>query len=164
MADNNVPKPDFVSDEDWKLLMETRNVKAIRAWGAEHTRRYLESNGSDESGSMVGQAVILITTIGRKSGQERTNPVNFVQDGDKIYVVGSLSGLDEEPFWARNLEQTPRGWVQMKDRRWAVNSRRITDEMERAELWPRLTAKFPLWGHFQKYSERQFKVFELTPA
>lgn len=164
MADNNVPKPDFVSDEDWKLLMETRNAKAIRAWGAEHTRRYLESNGSDESGSMVGQAVILITTIGRKTGQERTNPVNFVQDGDKIYVVGSLSGLDEEPFWARNLEQTPRGWVQMKDRRWAVNSRRITDEKERAELWPRLTAKFPLWGHFQKYSERQFKVFELTPA
>ena len=105
---------------------------------------------------------MLLTTIGRKSGKEIKTPLNYVEDGDTVIVVGSLFGFDEHPHWVLNLDKHPTGWVQIKDRTWKVTAHKATPE-EKAKLWPRLTAEFPLWGHFQKYCDRDFKVFILSP-
>ena len=61
-----------------------------------------------------------------------------------------------------NLEANPNAWVQVKARRWDVVARKL-DGKERAAIWPALVDFFPLWGHFQKYCDREFAVFALSP-
>jgi deazaflavin-dependent oxidoreductase (nitroreductase family) len=84
-----------------------------------------------------------------------------MQDGEDLIVVGSIAGLDRHPHWALNLDANPEAWVQVKAERWPVLAHRALGE-ERAALWPRLTEYFRLWGHFQKYCEREFMVFVLS--
>jgi deazaflavin-dependent oxidoreductase (nitroreductase family) len=156
-----IPKPDFMGDEEWDLLMKTRAPEIIRLGARAHVQTYLESNGGGDTYLTQGGPTLLLTTIGRKSGSEQTMPANFFQEGDTVYVVGSIAGLDRHPHWALNLDENPTAWIQIKADRYAVNVKRIVGE-ERAAKWPALTEFFPLWGHFQKYCDREFMVFELT--
>ena len=59
---------------------------------------------------------LLITTIGRKSGQQITTALNFLQQGESYIVVGSLAGVAHDPSWALNLRENPQAWVQVKDK------------------------------------------------
>ena len=163
MADQTIPKPDFMPEEAWQALLAARKPEIIRAAGHDHVRRYLETNGGEGTDTAQGGPTCLLTTIGRKSGKEVTTPVNYMRDGDDIWVVGSIAGLEKHPHWVLNLEKTPRGWVQEKNKKWPVTARKVTGK-EREDVWPRLTAHFPLWGHFQKYCDREFGVFVLSPA
>lgn len=157
-----IPKPDFMTEEGWQALLAARDPAIIRMAGLDHARRYAASGGQGEDATQGGPT-ILLTTIGRKSGKEVTTAVNYLARDDDIIVVGSLAGLSMHPHWALNLDKTPHGRVQLHERRWSVNARKVTGE-ERAKLWPTLVEHFPLWGHFQKYSDREFSVFILSPA
>jgi len=162
MAAKEIPKPDFMDEAEWELLVKTRSPEIIRFGSRAHVQTYLETNGEGDSYLTQGGPTLLLATTGRKSGQEHISPANFMQDGDDVIVVGSIAGLEKHPHWALNLDAQPEGWVQVKARRWEVTARKVVGK-EREELWPRLTAYFPLWGHFQKYSEREFFVFVLSP-
>lgn len=162
MSEAKVPKPDFMTEADWAAFLESRTAEAIRAGGKEQVRNYLATKGEGADETMGGPT-LLLTTIGRKTGKEATVPANYMQHGEDVIVVGSLAGLEHHPYWALNLEANPRAWVQIRERRWEVRARKV-DAEERARLWPILTNHFFFWGHFQKYSEREFKVFVLSPA
>ena len=123
---------------------------------------YLANDGEGDTFITQGGPTLLLTTTGRKSGQEHTSPANFYTDGDDLVVVGSIAGLDQHPHWALNLDAEPRASVQVKAKKWPLIARKIEAE-ERAALWPKLVEFFPLWGHFQKYSDREFFVFALSP-
>ncbi len=164
------PKPAFMEEQAWNQLVDSREgLQAMRkAKDArpdalnEHARRYLETNGGEGTDITQGGQTCLLWHIGAKSGKERITPLNYLQEGENVYLVGSLAGVDLHPHWVHNVEANPETQVQIHEKRWRVVARLLTGE-ERAELWPRLTAHFPLWGHFQKYQEREFKVFELSP-
>ncbi|MCC6382017.1 MAG: nitroreductase family deazaflavin-dependent oxidoreductase [Dehalococcoidia bacterium] len=156
------PKPDFMTDEAWEALMAGREAGRIRASGKAHAEAYAQSGGGEGLTETLGGPTLLITTTGRKSGNQVVSPINYVQDGENVYVVGSLAGLEEHPHWALNLTKDPNAWVQLGTKKWAVSARLITGD-ERTQLWPRLVSHFPLWGHFQQYSDREFKVFVLSP-
>jgi deazaflavin-dependent oxidoreductase (nitroreductase family) len=162
MAAKKLPKPDFMGEEEWDLLVKTRSPEIIRFGSRAHVQTYLETNGEGDSYITQGGPTLLLTTIGRKSGEERVSPANFMQDGEDVIVVGSIAGLEKHPHWALNLDAKPEGWVQVKARKWPVTARKVVGD-ERKEIWPRLTEFFPLWGHFQKYSDREFFVFILSP-
>jgi deazaflavin-dependent oxidoreductase (nitroreductase family) len=104
-----------------------------------------------------------LTCIGRKSGEQRTTPLVFLQDGEEMVVVGSLAGYDTNPAWYLNVSANPECWVQLDDRKMKAVSRDATDE-ERAELWPRLAAMFPVWDFFQKQTDRPFSIVILSPT
>jgi deazaflavin-dependent oxidoreductase (nitroreductase family) len=158
------PKPDFMNDEEWNALAGSRDfLLEFRKHPSDHVERYLATNGGEGTDITQGCATCLLWSTGVKSGKERITPLNYMQDGDKVYVVGSLAGLDVHPHWVYNLEAKPVGEVQIHEKRWPVKARRIIGD-ERADLWPTLTDYFPLWGHFQKYQEREFMLFVLTPA
>ena len=156
-----IPKPDFMEEAEWDLLMKTRAPEIIRLGARAHVQTYLDTNGGGDTYLTQGGPTLLLTTIGRVSGTEQTMPANFLQDGDDVYVVGSIAGLDRHPHWALNLEARPKAWIQIKADRYAVSVKRLVGE-ERAAAWPKLTEFFPLWGHFQKYCDREFMVFALT--
>ena len=161
MSEQQIPKPDFMEDEAWEALMSGRKHESIRDSSRAHVKLYLETGGGEGTYTTQGGPTLLLGTTGRKTGNEVISPVNFMPDGDDVIVVGSEAGLPNDPHWARNLDKNPQAWVQMKDRRWDVTARKVAGE-ERAELWPRLTSFFRLWGHFQKYCDREFPVFVLS--
>lgn len=150
-----------MTEEQWEQVLALRSSATIKAMGKEDSRRYLATQGV-EGGEAWGGACLLLTTIGRKTGNEIITPLTYLQDGDDVVVVGSFAGLPKEPNWCLNLQKNPRAWVQVKDRRWMVRAHKATPE-ERSRLWAILTQTFPLWGHFQKYCEREFAVIILSP-
>jgi deazaflavin-dependent oxidoreductase (nitroreductase family) len=162
MSERVIPKPDFLEQEEWNNLIATRDPNVIRMAARAHVQMYLDADGEGAVYLTQGAPTLLLTTIGRKSGNEVTAPANFLQDGDDVYVVGSIAGLDQHPHWALNLDATPEAKVQIKARKYTANAHRMAGE-EREAVWPKLTEFFPLWGHFQKYCDREFFVFRLSP-
>ncbi len=159
----HIPKPDFMEQADWDMLMKTRSPEIIRLGAAAHVKTYIEAGGEGDVFYTQGGPTLLLTTKGRKSGEEHTSPANFYTQGDNVYVVGSIAGLERHPHWALNLAAEPSVTVQVKANRYPGVARKLEAD-ERAEMWPVLTEFFPLWGHFQKYSDREFMVFEISPA
>ena len=175
-------KPDFMTDGEWKATLETLSVlnqnipdevwkvigekvtslDRIRSDGVEDREKLLSTAGK-ESTQTGTTDTLLLTTIGRKSGEERTNPVNCVPDGDNYYIVASLAGFDALPHWYLNLAKNPRVWIQPKDKKIPATARTLSRE-EKARLWPWLLQKGqPLWAYFQMFTQREFPVVIITP-
>jgi deazaflavin-dependent oxidoreductase (nitroreductase family) len=82
-----------------------------------------------------GLPVLLLRTIGRKSGQERTAALVYLKDGDDLIVVASNGGSDKPPSWLFNIQQHPEVGVQVGRRRTRMQAR-VAGRDERARLWP----------------------------
>jgi deazaflavin-dependent oxidoreductase (nitroreductase family) len=158
-------KPDFLSEAEWEYLKEqTSSLERIRSDGKADVEAYLANPDGRAAGKgPSGLPTLLLTTTGRKSGEKRTVALVFLQHGEKMVVVGSLAGYDRHPSWCLNLEARPDCWVQL-DRKKMSAVARLADEKEREDLWPRLVALLPLWGMFQKLTDRPFPIVILTPT
>jgi F420H(2)-dependent quinone reductase len=113
-------------------------------------------------GSIAGTPVLLLTTTGRKSGQQRTAPVLYMADGERLIVIGSNAGNPRPPAWALNLEANPEAEVQVRGDRRSVRAR-VAEGDERDDLWRRMNE---LYGGFEDYRERttrDIRVFVLEP-
>jgi deazaflavin-dependent oxidoreductase (nitroreductase family) len=175
-------KPAFMTDGEWEATLETlsmlnqtipdevwanvgdkvTSLDRIRSDGSEDRQKFLSTDGKEFAEPGVAPT-LLLTTIGRKSGKEFTNPVNGLQDGDSYFIVASLAGYDELPHWYLNLKKNPRVWIQVKDKKVPATARTLSRE-EKAPLWPRLLAEGqPLWAYFQMFTEREFPVVLITP-
>jgi deazaflavin-dependent oxidoreductase (nitroreductase family) len=161
----NMERPDFMSDEDWEVLKDmTSSLDRIRSDAKADTEAYLaDPEGRSTGAGPSGLPTLLLTCIGRKSGEKRTTPLVFLQNGEDMVIVGSLAGYDTHPAWYLNISANPECWVQLDRRKMKAVARDATDE-EREELWPRLTALFPPWGFFQKQTDRLFSIVILSPA
>ena len=158
-------KPDFLTDEQWAYLKDqTSSLERIRSDGKADCADYLANpDGRSTGAGPSGLPTLLLTCIGRKSGEQRTTPLVFLQDGERMVVVASLAGYDRNPAWYGNLRANPQCWVQLDRRKMAAVARDATDS-ERRDLWPRLVAILPLWEMFQKATERPFPIVILTPT
>ncbi|MBT4522977.1 MAG: nitroreductase family deazaflavin-dependent oxidoreductase [Halieaceae bacterium] len=165
----NMKKPESMSDHDWELLKDqtsslTRIVEDARA----DTEAYLanpkgRSKGTGPDSTVpTGLPTLLLTVTGRKSGEQRTLPLVFMQSGEEMVVVGSLGGYDRHPAWYLNISANPGCRLQLDDQKMAAVARDASAE-ERKELWPRLIAMFPNWGFFQHQTDRPFPIVILTP-
>lgn len=111
---------------------------------------------------VAGLPNLTLTVIGRKSGQPRSTPLLAVPRGQDWLIAGSNFGGPKQPVWVVNLEATPECEITVKGRTEPMRARRLEDaERERAWLFMQRT-----WPNYKKYEERtdrQIKVFELTP-
>lgn len=120
-----------------------------KAGGAAHTKLYRATGGS--IGGRMGKApVLLLTATGRKSGQPRTQPLLYLEDGDRLVLVASNGGADSHPAWFLNLEASPEAEVQIGREMRPVRARRATQE-ERAVYWPRL---LEMWRSYDSYAKK----------
>lgn len=109
----------------------------------------------------VGRApVLLLTTTGRRSGQQRTAPVLYLADGDRLIVIGSNAGNVKAPAWALNLEAHPDAQVEVRADRRSVRARIAQDE-ERAELWKRMNDQYGGFEDYRERTSRDIRVFVL---
>ena len=163
---DKMTKPDFLNDEAWEGLKDaTGSLARIRGDAKADVQRYLDNpdGWSTGKGSPSGLPTLLLTVLGRKSGEQRTTPLVFLQDGERMVVVGSLAGYDQHPAWYRNVSPNPNCWVQLDRKKMPAVARDARPE-EREALWPKLDMVFPAWGFFQKQTDRPFPIVILTPT
>ena len=161
----HMQKPDFLSDADWEYLKaQTSSLDRIRGDAKADTADYLANPDGRATGKgPSGLPTLLLTSVGRKSGEKRTVPLVFLQNGEQMVIVASLAGYDQNPAWYLNLSANPKCWVQLDRRKMAAVAREASQK-EREELWPRLTAVLPLWAFFQKLTERRVPIVILEPT
>src|SRR5689334_21695591 len=91
-------------------------------FGAEHVRVYRETGG-ERGYHWRGTTILLLTTTGRKSGEERTTPLIHRTDADRWIVIASKGGYPEHPGWFQNLEANPEAEIQVLDQVIPVRAR-----------------------------------------
>ena len=136
-----------------KLLMRTGS--ALNAWV------YRLTGGRWLGRLPTGAPICLLITKGRKSGQRRTVPLLFLEDGGDLVVVASQGGAPQHPGWYLNLTAGPVAEVQIGRRRIAVTARTVGAE-DKAALWPRLVAIYPPYDAYQRRTTRSIPVVRLT--
>jgi deazaflavin-dependent oxidoreductase (nitroreductase family) len=110
-----------------------------------------------------GAPVLLLTTVGRRSGRPRTAPLLYLSEGDDLVVVASKGGMSHHPLWYKNLEANPRVEVEIGTARRTMLARRAT-AAEKAALWPRLVTMYRDYDAYQARTERDIPVVILSPA
>ena len=106
--------------------------------------------------------VLLLTSVGRKSGRPRSNPLMYLEHEGSFWVMGSNFGQQHHPAWTQNLLAHPEATVQIGPRSERVVARLATEE-ERERLWPLLVQVYPPWQAYTGWTERPFRLFELKP-
>jgi deazaflavin-dependent oxidoreductase (nitroreductase family) len=129
-------------------------------FGEEHVKRYRETDGEEGYNWQKGTTILLLTTKGRKSGEERTTPLIFNEhDGDYL-VVASKGGADEPPAWYLNMQADPEVEVQIKGDRFRAHGRDATAE-EKPEMWRLMAASWPDYDDYQEKTDREIPVVVL---
>jgi F420H(2)-dependent quinone reductase len=127
-----------------------------------HTHAYRATGG------LVGHRfpgvppMLLLDTVGARSGTRRTTPLAYVEDGSDVAVIASKGGHPKNPAWYHNLRAHPDTTVQIGRERRAVHAR-VASPDERARLWPKAVA---MWGPYRDYqarADREIPVVILEP-
>jgi deazaflavin-dependent oxidoreductase (nitroreductase family) len=121
-----------------------------------------QTTGGRRGATMRGQKILLLTTKGRKSGQERTVPVVPYLEGDDVYVIASLGGAPQHPAWFHNLSANPDVGVQLGPDHWRARAEVIPEGPERDRLWKAITDLMPNFGEYQKKTSRVIPVVKLV--
>lgn len=131
-------------------------------FGPEHVQRYVETGG-EEGHDWQGTTVLILTTTGRRSGEQRSTPLIYQRHGDAYLVVASKGGADQPPAWYLNLEANRDVEVQVKGDRFKARARAASPD-EKPELWRKMTATWPAYDEYQQKTERDIPVVVLEPA
>jgi deazaflavin-dependent oxidoreductase (nitroreductase family) len=128
-------------------------------FGQEHVDRYRATDGA-EGHEWNGTQTLLLTTTGRRSGEQRTTPLIYGRDGDSYLVVASKGGAPEPPAWYLNLSAEPEVEVQVLGDRFRARARTASAE-EKPALWEKMVAEWPSYDEYQEKTEREIPVVVL---
>lgn len=129
-------------------------------YGDEHVRRYIETDGREGHDWQPGVPVLLLTTVGRRSGEERIKPLIYQQAGDDYLVVASYGGSPTPPAWYLNLQERPDVQVQVRGDKFAARARTAT-AAEKPDLWRKMAAVWPDYDEYQKKTAREIPIVVL---
>ena len=142
--------------------------KIIRAFSRANVWLYRRTGGRIGGKWRIGATfphgipVLLLTTIGRKTGARRTAPLVYIEDGDRVVVAGSQGGLPKHPQWYLNLASSPEVEVQIGTKVTNMRARDATPD-ERERLWPKLVAHNADFADYQAWTDRVIPVVILEP-
>ena len=131
-------------------------------WAREQTERF-EQSGGMEGNTLRGMPIIVMTSIGARSGKLRKTPLMRVEKDGEYAVVASLGGAPKHPVWYHNLKQNPHVELQDGPVKRDYRAREVTGA-EKAVWWDRAVAAFPDYADYQQKTTREIPVFVLTPT
>jgi len=131
-------------------------------WSREQAEKIIASGGT-EGTELGGRPVILLTTVGSKSGKLRKTPLMRVEHEGEYAVVASLGGAPRHPAWYFNITKNPRVELQDGTVVKEYDAREVTGA-EKAVWWERAVAAYPGYAEYQQKTDRQIPVFVLTPV
>lgn len=131
-------------------------------WVAEHTQRYVATDGQDGQ-EWHGAQTLLLTTKGRKSGKLRRTPLIYGKSGSSYVVVASAGGDEKHPAWYLNLAENPEVALQVGAED-LVAIARTADDAEKPELWQMMCQIWPAYEEYQAKTDRPLPVVVLDPV
>lgn len=131
-------------------------------WARENAETYMDSGGK-EGTELKGRPVILLTTIGAKSGKIRKTPLMRVEHNGEYAVVASLGGAPKNPVWYYNIKKNARVELQDGPTTRDYEAREVFDD-EKAAWWERAVETWPDYAEYQTKTDRPIPVFVLTPV
>jgi deazaflavin-dependent oxidoreductase (nitroreductase family) len=136
--------------------------KALKLIGTLHSALYRWSAGR-LGGHLRGGPVLLLTTKGRTTGQARTWPLSYLPAGDEVVLIASAHGSPTQPAWYRNLRAHPLVRVQQGGATQTMCAS-VAQGGERARLWQRFVARYPVADRYQRNAGRELPVVLLRPV
>jgi deazaflavin-dependent oxidoreductase (nitroreductase family) len=130
-------------------------------WSREQVELF-ERTGGAEGNTMRGRPIIVLTTLGARSGKIRKTPLMRVEHDGQYAVVASLGGAPKHPVWYHNIVSNPHVELQDGADRRDYTAREATGE-EKEQWWERAVAAWPDYAEYQKKTDRVIPVFVLTP-
>jgi len=135
---------------------------ALKLGSGAHAGLY-RATGGKLFGRMGKSPILLLNTVGRKSGKKRTSPLLYVVDGDDFVVIASKGGASTHPAWYLNLMANPDATVEVGDREVRVRAEEADPE-EKARLWQKMVEMYPTYDDYQKKTEREIPLLVLHPV
>jgi deazaflavin-dependent oxidoreductase (nitroreductase family) len=129
-------------------------------WARENAELYMSSGGT-EGAELQGKRVILLTTIGAKTGKLRKTPLMRVEHGGEYAIVASLGGAPKNPVWYYNVKANPRVELQDGTTTGDYEAREVFGD-EKAAWWDRAVQAWPDYANYQAKTDRQIPVFVLS--
>jgi deazaflavin-dependent oxidoreductase (nitroreductase family) len=142
-----------VSDDD--------ATKAVNDWNATVIAEF-RSNGGVVGGQFEGAPVLLLHTKGAKSGQERINPMMYLDYEGKRYIFASYAGAPTNPDWYHNLVANPDVTVEAGTETYEATASPVS-LAERDRIYPVQAERFANFAEYETLTTRKIPVVELTP-
>jgi deazaflavin-dependent oxidoreductase (nitroreductase family) len=121
------------------------------------------ANGGKVGGPFEGAPMVLLTTTGAKSGRERTTPLVYTSDGDRVVIIASAAGADKHPAWFHNLVAHPDVTLEVGTEQYPAQAR-VVEEPERSRLYAQMAAMMPGFNAYQEKTSRTIPVIILERA
>jgi len=118
------------------------------------------ANAGKVGGPFAGRTLLLLHTIGAKSGLERINPVAYITDGDQLVIIASKGGAPTNPHWYHNLVAHPSASVEVGTEKFEVQAS-VTAEPERTRLYNKMVEMMPGFAEYQRKTKRTIPVIAL---
>ena len=119
------------------------------------------ANAGKVGGPFAGRSLLLLHTIGAKSGQPRINPVACINDGDRLVIIASKGGAPTNPDWYHNLLANPLVTVETGTEQFQAKAT-VAAEPERTRLYNQMVAMMPGFAGYQQNTTRIIPVIVLT--
>ena len=118
------------------------------------------SGGGTLGGPFAGAPLLLLTTTGAKTGKQRTNPLAYLPDGERVVVFASKAGAPTNPDWYHNLVAQPDVTIEVDGETRPVRAR-VTQGAERDELFSRQKQAMPGFADYEAKTDRVIPVVAL---
>ncbi|MFN8411016.1 MAG: nitroreductase family deazaflavin-dependent oxidoreductase [Anaerolineales bacterium] len=119
------------------------------------------ANGGKVGGNFEGRTLLLLHTIGAKSGHERVNPVAYTKDGDRMVIIASKGGAPTHPDWYYNIVANPEFTVEVGTETFKVQAA-VAEEPERTRLYDQMATIMPGFADYKTKTTRKIPVVVLT--
>lgn len=118
------------------------------------------NHGQILTGRFAGRRLILLTTVGARTGKQRTAPLAFTRDGDNYVVIASKAGSPSHPDWYHNLVRNPIVTLETGEETFEARAR-VAEGEERERLYQAQAALMPNFAEYQRRTSRQIPVVVL---
>jgi deazaflavin-dependent oxidoreductase (nitroreductase family) len=118
------------------------------------------ANDGKVSGQFEGVPLLLLTTVGARSGLARTNPLAYFADGDRYVIIASYAGAPINPPWFYNLKANAVVEVEMGTERFQARAE-VMSEPERTDVYQKLASAAPIFAEYQSMTSRTIPVIVL---
>ena len=129
-------------------------------WNDSIIEQFRANAGQMKSGPFAGRSLLLLTTKGAKTGEERTSPLVYSRDGDRYVVIASKGGAPTHPAWYHNLRANPHVAVELGPERFRARAH-VADDAERRRLYDKHAERMPAFADYEKKTTRKIPVVVL---
>jgi deazaflavin-dependent oxidoreductase (nitroreductase family) len=145
-----------MSEQSGQEMPDTATINAFNQYVADEFR----ANEGKVGGAFENSDLLLLTTTGAKSGQQRVSPLAYFNVEGKLIIIGSFAGAPNNPAWVHNLRVNPAAHVEVGTEAFDVTARELPSA-ERDELFAKVSAAAPGFAEYQSKTSRVIPLFEL---